>query len=492
MVTSKAPEQAQPLQQSQKPQQAQSTTITKTPSESIELGVNQEAVKGKKHKAPAKKKPQTLTPLNKTIDICGYPYPKLSKGNVTGAVSHVANLRYMLECYGILVRYNLITKKQEITFPSERRSVLRDNASTEKLERIKSLCEINAFPVSRVQDQLSAIANGEPYNPVIDYCTSSEWDGVDRVKQVTDTVTTHEKITEWKNSAIHKFLKAAICAAINDEHKKFKFKSILTFQGKQTIGKTPFMRILTGELSALFLQGHILNPENKDSKISALTNWIVELGEVDATTKKADVAALKGFIDQYEDTLRLPYASENSTWIRRTVLYATVNPTAFLVDNTGNDRWWCVPVQALDLCTLEKINMQQLWAQIYQEVINDLSKNIREPWALTKEETAQQAGINELFRLLTPVEEAIQEHFKGREGEDAIWQASTLDICEAIGWAKQKISPKERAAAQVMLEGLFKTTKYKGKRGFAIPHIRGTCEAQLRAIGMIRRGKQND
>ncbi len=48
MVTSKAPEQAQPLQQSQKPQQAQSTTITKTPSESIELGVNQEAVKGEK------------------------------------------------------------------------------------------------------------------------------------------------------------------------------------------------------------------------------------------------------------------------------------------------------------------------------------------------------------------------------------------------------------------------------------------------------------
>ena len=429
--------------------------------------------------------------LNKSLDINNFPFPKHDKyGNITGAICHIDNLRHILLSYGISAKYNLITKEQEIVFSSDSFGI-SDNKKTQDLEIIKSLCDMNKFPVSRIQDQISALSNTNSYNPVFDYCTENKWDRIDRIQSGCDTVSTDEKIAYWKESAIMKFMVAAACASINDQSKKFKFKSILTFQGAQGLGKTPWMRILCGGLDDYFLQGHLLNPENKDSKITALKHWIVELGEVDATTKKADVAALKGFIDQYSDSNRLPYAAEISTWPRRTVFYATVNPSSFLIDNTGNDRFWCIPVLSLNLCDLEKIDMQQLWAQVYESTIELLNDGNFEPWALTDGEREMQRALNESFRLLTPLEETILEEFNGRENEATLWQASLLDICEALGWSKSKLSAKEKQSAKVMLDSMFKLSKYLGKRGYAIPDIQNTHTDQLVAIGMKKRGKKD-
>lgn len=426
-------------------------------------------------------------PFNVGIDFDTYPFPRFDKdGHAIGAIAHVDNLTHLMSLYGISVRYNLITKDQEIALPDSNSSLM-DNAKGQRLEAIKSLCEINRFPIGRIQEQLVAIANANPYNPIIEYCTQKEWDQKDRIKAVVDTVVTDIEINKWKEAAIVKFMIAAVCAAINDEYKKFKFKSILTFQGIQGLGKTPFIKILMGDMNKYLLQGHILNPENKDSKIAALKHWIVELGEVDATTRKADVAALKGFVDQFTDDIRLPYAAEISTWTRRTVFFATVNPSSFLVDNTGNDRYWSIPVLELKLNELEKIDMQQLWAQVYEMAINELSLGIREPWKLTDDERLQQQRINEAFRLMTPIEDAITEAFEGLENEPSMWQASLLDICEALGWNKSKLSPKDKQAAKILIEKMFSSNTYQGKRGFSIPNIRGTFENELIAIGMKRR-----
>ena len=68
-----------------------------------------------------------------------------------------------------------------------------------------------------------------------------------------------------------------------------------------------------------------------------------------------------------------------------------------------------------------------------------------------------------------------------------MWQASLLDICEALGWNKSKLSPKDKQAAKILIEKMFSSNTYQGKRGFSIPNIRGTFENELIAIGMKRR-----
>jgi putative DNA primase/helicase len=70
--------------------------------------------------------------------------------------------------------------------------------------------------------------------------------------------------------------------------------------------------------------------------MSAVSHWVVELGELDSTFKKSDVSVLKAFITRRQDKLRRPYARRDSVFPRRTVFAGTVNDYQFLHDNTGN------------------------------------------------------------------------------------------------------------------------------------------------------------
>ena len=71
-------------------------------------------------------------------------------------------------------------------------------------------------------------------------------------------------------------------------------------------------------------EGHLLDPTNKDSVKLAISAWITELGEIDATFRKADIAALKAFISKRVDKFRRPYAMSDSAYPRQTIFVGTV------------------------------------------------------------------------------------------------------------------------------------------------------------------------
>ena len=50
---------------------------------------------------------------------------------------------------------------------------------------------------------------------------------------------------------------------------------------------------------------HHLDTGNKDSQITAICHWIVEIGELDSSFRK-DIARLKGFITSDRDKVRKP------------------------------------------------------------------------------------------------------------------------------------------------------------------------------------------
>jgi putative DNA primase/helicase len=69
-----------------------------------------------------------------------------------------------------------------------------------------------------------------------------------------------------------------------------------------------------------------------------------------------------------------------------TTFYATVNDFSFLVDHTGNSRWWTIPVVEIDY--EHNIDMQQLFAQLAVDFRNG------EPWWLDHEEEEELAYRN--------------------------------------------------------------------------------------------------
>ena len=128
--------------------------------------------------------------------------------------------------------------------------------------------------------------------------------------------------------------------------------------------------------------------------MSATKVWLCELGELDSTTKK-EQSSVKAFLTEQTDRFREPYARRESIRPRRTSFCGTVNPKNFLRDETGNRRFWTIPVESLDLDKIFEYSPEwytQFWRQIYAEYIRD-----PKGYLLTREEQDKLNGRNAAF-----------------------------------------------------------------------------------------------
>jgi len=243
-----------------------------------------------------------------------------------------------------------------------------------------------------------AVADENAYNPVLQWIESKPWDGVDRLTDLLDGVAVSEQFDyELKDTLITRWLVSAVAAIAKPSG--FHARGVLVFTGPQGIGKTSWLRnLLPEQLGEYFREGAILDPADKDSVTGAVSNWIVEIGELDATFRKADIARLKAFVTAGEDRIRKPYARAESMMPRRTVFCASVNDAQFLVDPTGNSRFWTVEVTALDFEAPSE-DLQQLWAQVLALY------EAGEQWWLTPDEETRLAASNSDFEQADPLEE---------------------------------------------------------------------------------------
>lgn len=311
-------------------------------------------------------------------------------------LAHHENLREILRRLNVTARYNVIKKTQELLIPGA--AYTTDNRDNASLAWLESQCSVFNFPTTNVKSFLTLLCEENIYNPVATWITSTEWDGIDRLTEFLNTVTTSGNV-ELKNTLIKRWMLSAIDAAFNPDG--VSARGVLVFQGEQAMGKTQWFKNLVDdhELPDVTQDGVILRPEDKDSVKLAVSHWLVELGELDATFKRSDIAQLKGFITKQNDILRLPYAPRESNYARRTVFFGSVNPREFLNDPTGNSRFWTIACTHID--HKHGMDMQQVWAQVY-----DLYKQ-GERHHLKPEESALLESGNEEYMAIDPIEERL-------------------------------------------------------------------------------------
>jgi len=231
-----------------------------------------------------------------------------------------------------------------------------------------------------------------------------------------------------KELLIRKWLIQAVAAAASPDG--IASQGILTLVGNQNIGKTTwFQRLAPPELDVIFT-GLILDLRSKDSIFIALTYWIVELGELDATMRKTEISALKSFTTQPVDKLRRPYAAKESVFGRRTVFGATVNDDKFLQDPTGNRRFYSLPVEGF--AQNHAVDMQQLWAEIL------LLWRSGEPFSLTHEEIARLNESNRYFTIEDPIKERLSSYFEEIQSDKDwswVWVTATQTL-KILGFDK--------------------------------------------------------
>ena len=330
------------------------------------------------------------------IDVSSFPHQPRSGSN-TLPPTH-PNIEHLTSSYTIVVRYNTISKKLEIKIPGHSGSP--DNFDNVAYAKIVSLAAQNGISTNSIANALEAIGDKNQFNPVSDWINSKPWDEVDRLESFYDTLHEREGYPlVLKKLLMRRWLISAVAAALMPTG--FKARGVLTLQGPQSIGKTSWIQALVDNLilrDSVIKLDHHLDAGNKDSLITAITHWLVEIGELDSSFKK-DIARLKGFLTAGSDKLRRPYGRTNSEYQRRTVFCATVNDENFLVDSTGNTRWWCIPVTSINFQHV--IDMQQLFAQVATLFIDG------EPWWLSKDEEALLESHNANHRSVSYLHERI-------------------------------------------------------------------------------------
>lgn len=187
-----------------------------------------------------------------------------------------------------------------------------------------------------------------------------------------------------------------------------QFDYALILQGKQGIFKSTFFRVLGGT----WFDDSIKDINADDALLTLDRCWIHELAEFERVTKKKEVEDIKAFVTRRNDIFRRKYDREASEHPRRSALCGSVNKLSFLLDETGNRRFWIIPIPE----TIERIDIEQLAQErdaIWASAVDAFLAG--ELPMLSPQMEAQSAINNKQFEIGDTWESEIEAYLQDRE-----------------------------------------------------------------------------
>lgn len=295
-----------------------------------------------------------------------------------------------------------------------------------------------------VEDAYTAEAEHNAYHPIKDYFNGllGKWDGQDRITELALKLKSDTGIIEYKDGRripVHAVYLVRWMIGVVAKALDALQNPMLTLDGPQGIGKSLLAAWLCPS-PEWFVEGPI-NPQDKDCDVRLMTKLIWEVSELDATTRKADVAALKAFITKGRVTVRKAYGRHDITKDALASFIGTLNATStgFLADETGSRRFLICRLTHIDW-SYRNIDRDQLWAQVVH-----LYREQGEMPMLTKEETRAQQEINKRYELETPIKDWIQQYFSMTEDDDDL--LSMGEILTHLAEKGHRLSGTERMQA---------------------------------------------
>ena len=234
-------------------------------------------------------------------------------------------------------------------------------------------------------------AENHKYNSVLDYLTELHWDGKPR-------------IDSWLTKAcgvddtpyIRAVSRLPLLAAVNRILKPgCKFDEMLVIESSiQGLDKSSMIRTLCPN-DDWFSDNLPLNSTAKEMIEQTRGKWIIEASELSGMNRKS-VDHLKNVLStQVDGPARMAYARIAVEQPRQFIIIGTTNTYNYLVDSTGNRRFW--PVRIQHECDVEYIreNRDQMWAEAFFR-IKEKNESIRMDPTLfvpaSKEQEARRVG----------------------------------------------------------------------------------------------------
>jgi hypothetical protein len=210
------------------------------------------------------------------------------------------------------------------------------------------------FKKEDVKEACLTLARYTPFNPVLEYLDGLTWDGVSRIDDWLATYLGVES-TEYARGVGKVWLVAAVRRI---KQPGCKFDNVLILEGKTRTGKSTAFKILGGKWFCDAPLGYV---DSVDAAMKLRSRWVYELAEL-RDLKESTSESLKAFFSRDEDFYRAPYDLSPMAHPRRCLFGGSANLGTYLVDLTGNARYWPVKTGEIKLDLLRQ-DRDQLWAE---------------------------------------------------------------------------------------------------------------------------------
>jgi len=346
------------------------------------------------------------------------------------------------------LRYNIFTQQIE-----------QEELVLKGLERFYLKLAERAVKVSKevAIDCVIEVAHENEYDPVKDYLehcalTVDTPAYIDRL--ATKYLRTHDANAPEPTLYDH-MIKCTLIAAVRRVFEPgCKHDNACVLMGEQGARKSSFWKALGGH----FFSDALRDCQSKDDLMVLHRSWIMEWAELDQVTNKRHAGQIKSFLSQSTDLFRVPYGKTTEAFPRRGIIVGSTNRTdGFLVDDTGNRRFWVIPViathkDAIDVDGLLK-EVDAIWAAAVHAYRND------EPSALTIEQEEQVYKENMNYTLDNPWREPIESWLANPQHRFEYVTAELL-LTDAVG------KPVERQTRwdQMQVASILRELGYSKKR----------------------------
>ena len=210
---------------------------------------------------------------------------------------------------------------------------------------------------------LSIVARENSYHPVRRYLKQQRWDGKPRVESLfRDYLGAPDNVYTRETARL--MLIGAVTRVFEPGH---KFDTAVILESPQGSRKSSMIKVMGRQRWSSELKNDDFGNQQKMVE-SMQGNWIVELPELKGIGK-ADANTVKAFISGEKEEVRMAYARTVKTFYRQCIFIGSTNDAQYLVDTTGNRRFWPIRVfkdkyNPIDTDKLES-EMDQIWAEAY-------------------------------------------------------------------------------------------------------------------------------
>lgn len=240
------------------------------------------------------------------------------------------------------VRFNVLANYAErhvttVKNGKETVSIRRWTDADEAMSKEYIEQEFGIYSDKKHYDALRILFQERSYNPVLEILQNlPKWDGVVRCEYF---------LTRWAKADdtpyVHECSRLIFAGGIwRMMLPGCKMDDVVVLIGKQGGGKSSLIRFLALHDDYF---GEIKTVEGDKATEQLAGKWICEIPELAAFTRAKEVEAVKAFITRQKDSYRKPYDRNVDDRPRRCIFVGSTNNPNFLVDLTGNRRFY--PVQ---------------------------------------------------------------------------------------------------------------------------------------------------